>query len=117
MSWIHADVVMLFIGLLVAMLVAVRLARVGGSQVSGSEEELALLRRSWTSVLHVSLLQGVVGYVQFFTGLPIIVVLTHMLLARFSRSPSPTARSTSTATPSRPRHAQSSTLYSQGHLT
>lgn len=81
MSWIHADVVMLFIGLLVAMLVAVRLARVGGSQVSGSEEELALLRRSWTSVLHVSLLQGVVGYVQFFTGLPIIVVLTHMLLA------------------------------------
>lgn len=49
--------------------------------MSGSEEELALLRRSWTSVLHVSLLQGVVGYVQFFTGLPIIVVLTHMLLA------------------------------------
>lgn len=80
-SWIHADVVMLFIGLLVAVLVATRLARVGGSEVQGTQEELDRLRRSWTSVLHVSLLQGVVGYVQFFTGLPIIVVLAHMLLA------------------------------------
>jgi cytochrome c oxidase assembly protein subunit 15 len=32
-------------------------------------------------VLHISLLQGVVGYVQFFTGLPILVVLAHMLFA------------------------------------
>ena len=48
------------------MLVAVRLARVGGSQVSGSEEELALLRRSWTSVLHVSQLP--VSYTHLVVG-------------------------------------------------
>jgi cytochrome c oxidase assembly protein subunit 15 len=80
-SWIHADVVMLFLGLLVAVLVAVRLARAGGPDVVGTEPELARLRRSWTSVLHISLLQGVVGYVQFFTGLPILLVLAHMLFA------------------------------------
>jgi len=79
-SWLHADVVMLFIGLLVAVLVAVHLAKAGG-EGSATEAELARLKRSWTSVLHVSLLQGVVGYTQFFTGLPILLVLVHMLFA------------------------------------
>jgi len=80
-SWIHADVVMLFLGLLIAVLVAVRLARVGASEVAATDVELARLRRSWTSVLHVSLLQGVLGYTQFFTGLPVVLVAAHMLLA------------------------------------
>lgn len=95
-SWLHADVVMLFIGLLVAVLVAVRLAKGadravgadGGSGGSGGRSdgapttaELARLGRSWTSVLHLSLLQGAIGYLQYFTGVPILLVLAHMLCA------------------------------------
>lgn len=83
-SWLHADVVMLFIGLLVAVMVAVRLAKSAQSSagVAGTTAELpelARLGRAWTSVLHLSLLQGLLGYVQYFTGLPILVVLAHML--------------------------------------
>jgi cytochrome c oxidase assembly protein subunit 15 len=67
-SWLHADAVMLFTGLVVAMLVAVRLV-----------DAPARTRRAWTWVLGVTLAQGVVGYVQYFTGLPEAVVAAHML--------------------------------------
>ncbi|MFZ1285889.1 MAG: COX15/CtaA family protein [Candidatus Phosphoribacter sp.] len=84
-SWLHADVVMLFIGLLVAVLVAVRLARAhadarpGGGAALAIPGELARLNRSWTAVLYLSLVQGFVGYLQFFTGLPVAFVALHML--------------------------------------
>ena len=67
-SWLHADVVMLFLGLVVATWLAARLA----SEGAGSA-------RAWLVVLGVSLAQGVIGYVQYFTGLPEAVVLAHML--------------------------------------
>ena len=67
-SWLHADAVMLFTGLVVAMLVAVRM-------VDGPERA----RRAWLAVLVVTLAQGVIGYVQYFTGLPEAVVALHML--------------------------------------
>ena len=69
-SWLHADAVMLFAGLAVAMWLGVRLA-----------DTSPRARRAWTGVIHVILLQGVVGYVQYFTGLPIWLVVLHMLLA------------------------------------
>ena len=67
-SWLHADAVMLFTGLVVAMLVAVRLV-----------DAPARTRRAWAWVLVVTLAQGVIGYVQYFTGLPEAVVALHML--------------------------------------
>ncbi len=67
-SWIHADAVMLFVGLVVAMLVAVLLT---------SESQPA--RRAWRIVLVVTLAQGLVGYVQYFTKLPEVLVGLHML--------------------------------------
>ncbi|HSU74582.1 MAG TPA: COX15/CtaA family protein [Terrabacter sp.] len=67
-SWLHADAVMLFCGLVVATLVAVRIA-----------EHTEEARRAWTMVLVVTLAQGVVGYVQYFTQLPELLVLVHML--------------------------------------
>ncbi|MGZ4654199.1 COX15/CtaA family protein [Oryzihumus sp.] len=67
-SWLHADAVMLFTGLVVATVVAVRLVDAPGRT-----------RRAWTWVLVVTLAQGVVGYVQYFTGLPEAVVALHML--------------------------------------
>ncbi|AKU16814.1 COX15/CtaA family protein [Luteipulveratus mongoliensis] len=67
-SWLHADTVMLFVGLVVAVLIAVRLT---------SEDQVA--RRAWAVVLGVTLAQGLVGYTQYFTGLPWVIVLVHML--------------------------------------
>lgn len=67
-SWLHADVVMLFCGLVVATLAAV---------VITSSTDRA--KRSWYAVLVVTLLQGVIGYAQYFTGLPVLLVLLHML--------------------------------------
>ena len=58
-SWLHADAVMLFLGLVVAVLVAVRLTTAEAGP-----------RRAWTAVLVVTLAQGLVGYTQYFTGLP-----------------------------------------------
>lgn len=68
MSWIHADAVWLFVGLVVALLVALRLV-----------DAAPALRRRANGLLHVTLLQGVIGYVQYATGLPILAVALHML--------------------------------------
>ena len=67
-AWLHADVVMLFVGLVVAVLVAVCLT-------SSSDRAKA----TWRGVLLVTLLQGAIGYVQYFTGLPEVLVGLHML--------------------------------------
>ena len=69
-SWLHADSVMLFLGLALAVWLAARLTAVTGAAA-----------RAWVAVLGVTLMQGVVGYTQYFTGLPWGVVLVHMLLA------------------------------------
>lgn len=39
----------------------------------------ARMRRLWLGVLATELLQGVIGYVQYFTHLPILMVLAHMI--------------------------------------
>lgn len=73
-SWLHADVVMLFIGLALATLVAIRLG-----QTSGAPAEISRARHTWHMVLVITAIQGVLGYVQFFTGLPAVIISTHML--------------------------------------
>lgn len=75
-SWIHADVVMVFLGLVLAVIVALRLAT---PRPGARPSELDRARRTWTTVLVVALLQGVLGYVQYFTGLPVVLVGLHML--------------------------------------
>jgi len=69
-AWLHADAVYLFVGLLVAMLLALRLTDAG---------ELAR-RRMWL-LIAATAANGLVGYLQLFTGLPWAIVATHMLLA------------------------------------
>jgi cytochrome c oxidase assembly protein subunit 15 len=69
-SWLHADAVMLFVGLVVAVWVASRLG--DGPAAPG---------RAWAAVFAITLTQGVVGYTQYLTGLPWAVVLVHMFLA------------------------------------
>lgn len=75
-SWLHADAVMLFIGLLLGTLIAVRLI-VGAA----GEQRAERMRTAWRFVLLVTIAQGLVGYVQYLSGLPEILVLAHMLLA------------------------------------
>jgi heme a synthase len=67
-SQLHADAVFLLVGLTVALLVALYATDAPGR-----------VRRAARDLLVVQLAQGVVGYVQYFTDLPIALVLLHML--------------------------------------
>lgn len=66
-AWLHADAVMLLIGLVVAMVLACALVATPRA------------RRAWSIVLLVCLAQGLIGYTQYFTGLPIALVAIHMV--------------------------------------
>ena len=68
MSWLHADAVWLFVGLVVTTVVTLRLV---------SAPDAARSRSLW--LLGVTLAQGVIGYVQYFAGLPVPVVAAHLL--------------------------------------
>jgi cytochrome c oxidase assembly protein subunit 15 len=70
-SWMHADAVMFFTGLVIATLAAV--------WMSTDSRESGRARDAWKAVLLVTLLQGVIGYVQYFTALPEFLVILHML--------------------------------------
>ena len=65
---LHADVVFLLVGLTIALLVALSATDAPGR-----------LRRAARDLLVVQLVQGLVGFVQYFSDLPIALVLVHML--------------------------------------
>ena len=69
-AWLHADTVLLFVGLAVGMLIASSVADVPKR-----------LRGRTIHLIGVTVLNGVVGYTQLFAGLPWALVATHMLLA------------------------------------
>jgi cytochrome c oxidase assembly protein subunit 15 len=68
MSWLHADVVVLSIGLLGGLLVALR-----------ATAAPAATRDAASLLLAAFLAQGLVGYVQYFTALPWALVAVHVL--------------------------------------
>jgi cytochrome c oxidase assembly protein subunit 15 len=67
-SQLHADVVFLLVGLTVALLVALY-----------ATDAPDRVRRAARDLVIVQLAQGLIGYVQYFTDLPIALVLVHML--------------------------------------
>ena len=67
-AWIHADSVLLFIGLLVGLIILVR-----------TNKELNSLARLLNSLIILCLIQGLIGYTQWFTNLPWILVGFHVL--------------------------------------
>jgi cytochrome c oxidase assembly protein subunit 15 len=67
-SWLHADAVWLFVGLVIALLLALSLTR----------DQPQALRRGWW-LLAVTLAQGAIGYTQYALDLPIVLVALHML--------------------------------------
>ena len=68
LSQLHADAVFLFVGLTLGLLFA--LLATGASPVA---------RRAVTVLLALELGQGAIGFVQYFTDLPIVLVGFHML--------------------------------------
>lgn len=67
-SWIHADLVLLFIGLSIGLAVALSVIEVPKS-----------ISRAAQIVIAVALGQGLIGYVQYFTALPWVLVAFHVL--------------------------------------
>lgn len=70
MAWIHADLVIALIGLTFALLIA---ARLEDREAVGGWPKLI------RTFLFVALAQGGVGYIQYFTGLPELIVAAHIL--------------------------------------
>jgi cytochrome c oxidase assembly protein subunit 15 len=68
LSQLHADLVFLLLGLTLAVVVVVHAA--------GASAEL---RRAATGLLAVELAQGLVGFVQYATDLPVVLVAFHLL--------------------------------------
>jgi cytochrome c oxidase assembly protein subunit 15 len=68
LSQLHADVVFLFVGLTIGVLFAVHATR-------GSAEAVRAAR----TLLAVEVAQGAIGFVQYFTDLPVVLVGFHML--------------------------------------
>ena len=66
-SQLHADVVFLLVGLTIALLVGLH-----------ATDSPGRVRRAARDLLVVELAQGVVGYVQYFTHVPALLVLLHM---------------------------------------
>ena len=67
-SQLHADAVFLLVGLTVALLASLHATDAPGR-----------VKRAPRDLLAIQLAQGVVGYVQYFTDLPVALVLLHML--------------------------------------
>jgi cytochrome c oxidase assembly protein subunit 15 len=68
MSQLHADLVFLLVGLTLGLRFA--LTAVGASPAA---------RRAVTVLLAVEVAQGAIGFVQYFTDLPVVLVGFHML--------------------------------------
>ena len=66
-SWLHADVVLLFAGLALALALGLRLTTAPADAQ----------RRVWV-LLVIIVLQGALGYTQYFTGLPEFLVAIHV---------------------------------------
>ena len=71
MAWIHADLVIALLGVTVALAIAIKL---GESEATRSR--LGPLSQRF---LIVALAQGAIGYVQYFTGLPELIVGAHLI--------------------------------------
>lgn len=65
---LHATLVWVLVGLTVALVVGLRVSDAG-----------ALARRRAAQILGVEIVQGVIGYVQYFTGVPAPLVALHVL--------------------------------------
>lgn len=71
MAWIHADLVIALLGVTVALVIAIKLGE--------SEATRSRLGPLTQKFLLIALAQGAIGYVQYFTGLPELIVGAHLV--------------------------------------
>lgn len=69
-AWAHADAMWFFFGSLLAGWVLLGLGRLSPGA-----------KRMLHGITGITVLQGILGYTQFYTGLPVLVVMVHVLLA------------------------------------
>lgn len=67
-SAIHADFVFLFVGLTVGLLIA----------LAASNAPTQVMRLAWV-IFAICIVQGIIGYTQYFMGLPWVLVAVHVL--------------------------------------
>ncbi|MFM2234059.1 MAG: hypothetical protein RLZZ240_643, partial [Actinomycetota bacterium] len=67
-AWLHADSVLLFVGLVVGLLVI--------SRINPESKQIYKITRT---LFIICLVQGFIGYVQWFSGLPWILVSFHVI--------------------------------------
>ena len=67
-AWLHADSVLLFVGLIVGLLVI--------SRINPESKQIYKITRT---LFIICLVQGFIGYVQWFSGLPWILVSFHVI--------------------------------------
>jgi cytochrome c oxidase assembly protein subunit 15 len=70
-SWIHADLVIALLGIAIALMISIKVGESGAASV--------LLEKRIKVFLLASVLQGAIGYTQYFTGLPELLVAFHIL--------------------------------------
>lgn len=67
-SWLHADTVMVFVGLIVGLVITGRIV-----------DAPTRFRRAVRWLVVLTIAQGLIGYAQYFLGLPEPLVIAHML--------------------------------------
>lgn len=73
-AWLHADLVIAFVGLLVAYILLLHFVALV------PDTELSRRRKSESKrLLAITLGQGAIGYIQYFTGVPEALVLAHLI--------------------------------------
>lgn len=72
-SWLHADFVIALICLSLALFLVVK--------TSENEEVRSVLGRAIKVFIFIEIAQGAIGYVQYFTGLPELIVGAHLILS------------------------------------
>lgn len=70
-SWLHADSVTALICLAFALFLVIR--------ISESPEVKDIFGSRLNRFIRIALLQGLIGYIQYFTKLPIVIVAAHLL--------------------------------------
>ena len=70
-SWVHADSVIALISLTIGLMIVIK--------VSESEANRSFIGKKVLLFLLICLSQGLIGYIQYFTGLPEALVAAHLL--------------------------------------
>jgi cytochrome c oxidase assembly protein subunit 15 len=73
-TWLHADLVIALCGAIFALYLLIKLAPITSSPEARADH-LKLVK----SLIILVLIQGGIGYLQYFTGVPIILVGVHLL--------------------------------------